>query len=67
MRATQEAIEQIQALRTRYPWAVVGPDQTVIAVFNYRAEAKEFARRDPDNRTAFDASGVIFDALSKQA
>lgn len=61
MKATAEAIRQVQALRTRYPWAVVDNNQVVVQVFNYRAEAKAFERLDPANRTAFDASGCIFE------
>lgn len=61
MKAPAEAIKQVHALRTRYPWAVVNNDQVVVRVFNYRAEAKTFERTDPNNLRAFDASGVIFE------
>ena len=62
MKTTAEAIKEVQALRTRYPWAVVNNDQVVVRVFNYRAEAKAFERTDPNNLKAFDASGVVFEA-----
>lgn len=61
MKATAEAIKEVKALRTRFPWAVVNNDQVVVHVFNYRAEAKAFERTDPNNLTAFDASGVVFE------
>lgn len=61
MKATAKAIKEAKALRTRFPWAVVNNDQVAVRVFNYRAEAKAFERTDPDNLTAFDASGVMFE------
>lgn len=61
MKVTAEAIKDVCALRTRYPWAVVNNDQVVVRVFNYRAEAKAFERTDPHNLKAFDASGVVFE------
>ena len=62
-KCTSEAIKQVKALRTRYPWAVANNDQVVVAVFNYRAEAKQFASKDKDNLVAFDASGCIFEEI----
>ena len=61
MKATTEAIKEVKALRTRFPWAVVNNDQVVVHVFNYRSEAKAFERTDPNNLTAFGASGVVFE------
>lgn len=62
-KCTKAAMMQVEMLRTRYPWAVVNNDQIIVAVFNYRDEAKKFVSQDPDNLAAFDASGVIFESL----
>ena len=59
-KCTKEAFAQVAGLRTRYPWAVGGNGQIVIALFNYRAEAKQFAQQKPNDRVAYDASGVVF-------
>lgn len=65
IKCTPEVMAQLQSLRTRYPWAVENRDQVVVAVFNYRAEARQFARRDPNNLTAFDASGAIWEVVGQ--
>lgn len=65
-KCTAEAMKQIQALRTMYPWAVykrVEGERLVVAVFNYRADAKEYAKKDPDNLTAVDASGCWWEQI----
>lgn len=63
-KCTKEAMGQIQKLRTRYPWAIVDNDQIVIAVYNYKADAREHAKRDPNNLAMFDASGVIWEVTA---
>lgn len=60
-KCTQEALLQVQSLRTSYPWAVANNEQIVIGVFNYRADAKAFEKLDAKNRVAYDASGVVFE------
>ena len=62
-KVTPAAMKQVLSLRTRFPWAVVNSDQIVVAVFNYKAEAKHYAKTDPQNLTVFDASGVIWEEL----
>lgn len=63
-KCTKEAMQQVRQLRTRFPWAVVNNDQIIVAVFNYRAEAKEFWKRDKENLAFFDASGCVFEEVT---
>lgn len=65
-KCTPEALKQARKLRTSFPWAVANNEQIVVAVFNYRDEAKGFAKRDPKNLVAYDASGVIFAPYQSQ-
>jgi hypothetical protein len=58
-KCTPAAMAQVKKLRTAYPWAVSNANGVVIAVFNYRADAKEYARKDR-TLTAFDASNVLW-------
>lgn len=62
-KVTPAAMKQVLSLRTRFPWAVVNSDRVAVAVFNYKAEAVHYAKAEPQNLTAFDASGVIWEEL----
>lgn len=64
-KCTAAAFEQAKKLRTRYPWAVARPDGVLIGVFNYRDDAKAFARQFPNDAVAFDATGATFELVGQ--
>lgn len=61
MKCTSEVFAKIPLLRTSFPYGVVDSNQVCIGIFNFRADAKNFVKEDPDNRSLFDASGCLFE------
>lgn len=42
--ATEEVLRKVQTLRTSEPWGVLNLNRVVVGIFNYREEAKQFAK-----------------------
>lgn len=67
LKCTPEVFVKLSKLRTRFPWAVVDMDGVAIEVFNYRAEAENYAHTQQvltgKYRYAMDATGVLWEEV----